>query len=68
MTTDQEVGAPYNVQGFPTLKFFGFDKKNPVDYNSGRDAESIRKFAMDKVNSEVNARVKGKGGKSSSGS
>ena len=53
------------MQGFPTLKFFGFDKKNPVDYNSGRDAESIRKFALEKVNSEVNARAKGKGGKSS---
>lgn len=68
MTTDQEVGAPYNVQGFPTLKFFGFDKKNPQDYNSGRDADSIRNFALDKVKSEINARAKGKGGSKSSGS
>lgn len=66
MTTDQEVGAPYNVQGFPTLKWFGFDKKNPVDYNSGRDADSIRNFALDKVKSEVNSRVKGKKGSSGS--
>ena len=54
MTTDQSVGAPYNVQGFPTIKWFGFDKKNPVDYNSGRDADSIRNFALDKVKSEIN--------------
>jgi protein disulfide-isomerase A6 len=66
MTEHQEVGAPYNVQGFPTLKFFGFDKKNPVAYESGRDADSIVKFALDKVKSEVNGR--GKGGKSSSSS
>ena len=26
MTTDQEVGAPYDVKGFPTLKFFGSNK------------------------------------------
>lgn len=49
MTTDQEVGSPYKVEGFPTLKFFGFDKKNPVDYGSGRDADSIVKFALNKV-------------------
>ena len=23
MTTDQAVGAPFNIQGFPTIKFFG---------------------------------------------
>jgi protein disulfide-isomerase A6 len=32
MTTDEEVGAPYGISGFPTLKFFGFDKKSPVAY------------------------------------
>lgn len=70
MTTDQEVGAPYDVKGFPTLKFFGFDKNKPDDYNGGRDADSIRKFALDKVNSEVNGRLnkKTKSGSSDSGS
>ena len=29
MTTDESVGQPYGIQGFPTLKFFGFDKKSP---------------------------------------
>jgi protein disulfide-isomerase A6 len=32
MTSDQDVGQPYGIQGFPTLKFFGFDKKSPQDY------------------------------------
>ena len=70
MTTDQEVGAPYDVKGFPTLKFFGFDKNKPDDYNGGRDADSIRKFALDKVNTEVNGRLnkKTKSGSSDSGS
>lgn len=54
------------MKGFPTLKWFGFDKKNPVAYESGRDADAIRDFALGKIKSEVNARAKGKGGKSSS--
>lgn len=32
MTQHQSVGAPYNVQGFPTIKIFGSNKKSPVDY------------------------------------
>ena len=32
MTEHQSVGQPYDVQGFPTIKFFGTDKKKPVDY------------------------------------
>ncbi len=32
MTTDQSVGSPYNIQGFPTIKFFGSNKNSPSDY------------------------------------
>jgi protein disulfide-isomerase A6 len=46
MTTDQEVGSPFNVSGYPTIKYFGTNKKSPQDYNSGRDADSIVNFAM----------------------
>ena len=47
MDAHQSLGQPYDVKGFPTLKFFGTDKKKPMDYNSGRDADSIRKYALD---------------------
>ena len=67
MTTDQEIGAPYDVKGFPTLKWFGFDKKKPEDYSSGRDADSIRDFALGKIKSEVSGRLNKKS-KSSSNS
>lgn len=66
MTEHQSVGAPYNVQGFPTIKFFGNDKNSPVDYNSGRDADSIRKYCLDETVKQVNKRAKSK--KSDSGS
>ena len=66
MTEHQSVGAPYNVQGFPTIKFFGNDKQKPSDFNAGRDADSIRKFCLDETMKEVNKRAKSK--KSDSGS
>jgi protein disulfide-isomerase A6 len=52
------------VQGFPTIKFFGFNKNKPLDYQSGRDADTFINYAIDKVGAEV--RKRGKGGDSGS--
>lgn len=38
MTQHQQVGQPYNITGFPTIKFFGTDKNKPQDYNGQRTA------------------------------
>jgi protein disulfide-isomerase A6 len=64
--SNKHVGGPYDVKGFPTLKWFGFDKKKPMSYESGRDADSIRKWALSQLNTEVKNRVDGKGGSSGS--
>ncbi len=40
----KEVGSPYGIQGFPTLKFFGENKEKPTDYNSGRTAKDLVTF------------------------
>lgn len=66
MTTDQEAGAAYGIQGFPTIKFFGFDKSKPADYQGQRDDGAIVNYALEKVGSEVRKRSSGKGGSSSS--
>ncbi len=66
MTTDQEAGQAYGIQGFPTIKFFGFDKSKPADYQGQRDDGSIVNYALEKVGSEVRKRQGGKGGSSSS--
>ena len=68
MDAHGSVGQPYGVQGFPTIKFFGNDKKKPLDYQSGRDADSIRKYALDQTVAQVNARTKSGKNSSSSGS
>lgn len=62
MTTDEAVGAPYGIQGFPTIKFFGFNKNKPIAYESGRDADTLVNYALDKVGSEVRKRTKGGSG------
>jgi protein disulfide-isomerase A6 len=38
MTTEQSVGSPYGISGYPTLKFFGPNKAKPVDYSGARTA------------------------------
>ncbi|TNV74553.1 hypothetical protein FGO68_gene16110 [Halteria grandinella] len=68
MTTDQEAGAAYGIQGFPTIKFFGFDKQKPQDYQGQRDDKAIVDYALEKVGSEVRKRSSGKGASSSSSS
>jgi protein disulfide-isomerase A6 len=64
MDAHKEVGSPYGIQGFPTLKFFGFDKKSPQDYSGQRDADSIINYGLEKSSSEVKKRMS-KGGASS---
>jgi len=46
MTTDEEVGRPYDIKGFPSLKWFGFDKSKPIAYEQARETDDIRNFAL----------------------
>ena len=65
MTQHQELGGPYNVQGFPTIKVFGQNKQSPGDYNGARTADALVDAALREVRSAVKARL---GGKKSGGS
>lgn len=45
----KDLGKRFGVQGFPTLKWFdGKPGSEPVDYNGGRDLESLQKFITEK--------------------
>ena len=46
MTTDQSVGSKYSISGYPTLKFFGDNKKSPQDYDGERNAKGIVTYTM----------------------
>eukprot|EP00252_Welwitschia_mirabilis_P023968 TRINITY_DN6930_c0_g1_i1.p1 TRINITY_DN6930_c0_g1~~TRINITY_DN6930_c0_g1_i1.p1 ORF type:complete len:214 (+),score=56.58 TRINITY_DN6930_c0_g1_i1:44-685(+) len=43
----------FNVQGFPTILFFGPDKENPTPYEGARSASAIESFALEQL--ETNA-------------
>ena len=46
MDEEKSLGPQYNIQGFPTIKFFGANKKNVEEYQGGREADDIVKFAL----------------------
>ena len=70
MDADSSVGAPYKIQGFPTIKIFGANKNAPNDYNGGRTAQAIVDEALNQLKSIVRERLSGGGssGGSSGGS
>ncbi|KAI1473920.1 disulfide isomerase [Daldinia eschscholtzii] len=46
---ERSLGQKYGVQGFPTLKWFDGKSDKPIDYEGGRDLESLTKFITDKT-------------------
>lgn len=42
-TVEEDLAKKYNIDGFPTLKLFA-DGEEVVDYNGGRDKESMMRF------------------------
>ncbi|ROT61455.1 protein disulfide isomerase A6 [Penaeus vannamei] len=57
----RSLGGQYGVQGFPTIKIFGLDKKKPEDFNGQRTAQGIVDVAMKAVREKKAAtELKGK--------
>ena len=50
MTVESGAGRGYDIQGYPTIKFFGNDKKKPTDYASGeRTFDKFVEFLMNEL-------------------
>ncbi|KAI9831328.1 MAG: hypothetical protein M1819_005102 [Sarea resinae] len=45
----RSLGQQFGVQGFPTIKWFDGKGGDPVEYNSGRDLDSLTKFITEKT-------------------
>lgn len=60
MTTDQSVGSKYNINGYPTLKFFGDNKKSPIDYDAERTAKGLVNFSIKQLEKIALKRIGGK--------
>lgn len=61
----KSLGGQFGVQGFPTIKIFGANKRSPSDYNGARTAQGIVDSALTEVKNKVKAALGG--GTSSSG-
>lgn len=54
---------PPPLQGYPTIKFFGQNKRSPEDYNGGRDSGSIVAWGNSKFAAMVSRRRRSRGRK-----
>lgn len=46
---NRAIGSKYDVQGFPTLKFFPAGSDEPIDYEGGREAEAFVEYINEKA-------------------
>jgi len=51
----KSLGKRFGIRGFPTLKWFDGKSAEPIDYKSGRDLESLKKFVSESVGIKVAA-------------
>ena len=59
-TVDGGLAQKYGVQGYPTLKIFGADKKKPTSYEGQRTSDAIVTEVMKATNQLVKDRKAGK--------
>ena len=52
-TAHGSIGQKYGVQGYPTIKYFAPGSTEPEDYNGGRTASDIVKFAEEKFSENL---------------
>lgn len=45
----RSLGKQFDVQGFPTLKYFDGKSEKPTDYNGGRDLDSLSAFITEQT-------------------
>ncbi|KAF0682671.1 Aste57867_25230 [Aphanomyces stellatus] len=56
----KELAGKYGVQGFPTIKVFGENKRSPTDYQGQRTASAIVDAGVKEASKLAKARVSGK--------
>lgn len=63
----KSLGGQYGIQGFPTIKIFGQNKKSPTDFQGQRTAQGIAEAGLAEAKRKVKS-VLGGGSSSDSGS
>jgi len=65
-TQEQSIAQKYGVQGYPTIKVFGLDKRSPTDFQGQRTADAIINEGLSSARKLVQERQGGKKSKKSS--
>ncbi|AOW02760.1 thioredoxin-like protein [Yarrowia lipolytica] len=60
---NRKFSKKYGIQGFPTLKWFPGKGADPVDYESGRDFDSLVQFVQSKSGVKAKTAPKSEGAK-----
>lgn len=47
--SEKDLGKRFGIQGFPTIKFFDGKSDTPMEYDGGRDLESLQAFITEKT-------------------
>ncbi|EKX40413.1 hypothetical protein GUITHDRAFT_164660 [Guillardia theta CCMP2712] len=55
----KDLAGQYGVKGFPTIKLFSTNKRNPSDYNGQRNAKALAQFALKAIQDAVMGRLGG---------
>lgn len=61
----RSLAGQFQIQGFPTIKIFGANKRTPEDYNGGRNAQGFVDAGLKAAKQLIDSRIKGKSGGSS---
>lgn len=54
---EKTLGKRFGIQGFPTLKWFDGKSDKPIDYEGGRDLDSLTKFIAEKTGAKVKRKL-----------
>lgn len=58
MDEERAAGEPYQIQGYPTIKFFGNNKQKPLAFESSeRTYEKFVEYSIDQMKQEIQARL-----------
>eukprot|EP00960_Hanusia_phi_P039623 753955-Hanusia_phi.AAC.5 len=53
----KDLAGQYGVKGFPTIKLFSTNKRNPSDYSGQRDSKALAQFALKALQDSVMGRL-----------
>ena len=57
MTTDGSVAADFNIPGYPSIKFFGEERKKPIEFDGERTSKDLSFFAIKQAQQVINKRL-----------